>query len=104
MTIVVVGPESLRLGFRSAGAEFITVENSQETLERIEGVRFRRDVGLLLVVSTMAKSIRQELDHMRASQSLPLILEIPDLAESTIVGSELLGSVSRAMGFSHFAS
>jgi len=103
MKIVVIGSESLRLGFHSAGAEFIAVEDPQETLACILDVCSRQEVGLILITTTLAQLLRRNLDHIRSSQSFPLILEIPDLTEPKVERPEVLSSLSRAMGLSRLS-
>ena len=103
MKITVIGQESLRLGFQSAAADFIVVENPPEALQRVQEICSNPRVGIVLITTTLVQPFRKELDHLRSHYSLPLILEIPDLATKDFHGSELHESVSRAMGLSYFS-
>lgn len=98
MTIVVIGPEALRLGFESCGAEFISVETPPEALQRVLESSSQGGVGMLLVASMFAQPIQAELDRIRATRSFPLILEIPDFKVKPREQSEWLSSIAAIFG------
>ena len=98
MRLVVIGPEELKLGFASAGAEFISAETPQEALQCVLRYSSNKEVGMLLITSVFAQPIRADLDRIRATYSLPLILEIPDFEEKPLERAELLSSVATIFG------
>ncbi|HBP90354.1 MAG TPA: hypothetical protein DD706_22000 [Nitrospiraceae bacterium] len=98
MTIVVIGPETLRLGFESGGAEFVSTDTPQEALQRVLESSSKEGVGILLVASMFAQPIQTELDLIRATRPLPLILEIPDFEVKPREQSEWLSSITAIFG------
>lgn len=94
MKLVVIGPEELRLGFASAGAEFVSADTPQEALEMVQKLSSSQEIGMLLITSVFAQHNRPELDRLRATYPLPLILEIPDFEARPLEKSELLSSVA----------
>lgn len=98
MKLVVIGPEELKLGFASAGAEFVSAETPQEALQHVIRHTSKKEVGMLLITAGLARSLREDLDRIRATYALPLILEIPDFEEKPLERAEWLSSVSTLFG------
>ncbi|RKL62620.1 ATP synthase subunit F [Thermoanaerobacteraceae bacterium SP2] len=65
-------------GMRLAGVEGVVVHTREEVLDELKKVKESRDIGILLITELLAEKVQQELDEMKLSSSLPIIIEIPD--------------------------
>ncbi|MDK2879216.1 MAG: V/A-type H+/Na+-transporting ATPase subunit [Thermoanaerobacteraceae bacterium] len=65
-------------GMRLAGVEGVVVHTREEVLNELKKVKESRDIGILLITELLAEKVQQELDEMKLSSSLPIIIEIPD--------------------------
>ncbi|HHW03633.1 MAG TPA: ATP synthase subunit F [Thermoanaerobacterales bacterium] len=65
-------------GMRLAGVEGVVVHTREEVLNELKKVKESRDIGILLITELLAEKVPQELDEMKLSSSLPIIIEIPD--------------------------
>jgi len=77
MRSIVIADEDTALGFRFAGVEGRVVETPAEALEALRECARLADVGLVILTDQIATDIRQAVDDIRFSESLPLIVEIP---------------------------
>ncbi len=98
MRMVVIGPVELHLGFTAAGAECLAADTSQEALQYVIDSSSRSEVGVVLVATTVAAPIRADLDRIRASRPLPLMLEIPDLHTASEAQEEIVTSLMARFG------
>ncbi|HQU29827.1 MAG TPA: V-type ATP synthase subunit F [Nitrospirales bacterium] len=98
MKIVVIGPEALRLGYESGGAEFVSTDTPQEALQQVLESSSKEGVGMLLIASMFAQPIQTDIDRIRATRPLPLILEIPDFEKKPREQSEWLSSIAAIFG------
>jgi len=65
-------------GMRLAGVEGVVVHEREEVLNELKKIKESRDTGILIVTELLAEKVQQELDRMKLSSSLPIIIEIPD--------------------------
>ena len=65
-------------GMRLAGIEGIVVHERQEVLRELKKIKETKDLGILLITELLVERVEPEIDEMRTSKSLPIIVEIPD--------------------------
>jgi V/A-type H+-transporting ATPase subunit F len=65
-------------GMRLSGVEGIVVHEREEILKELAKVKEKRDIGILLITELLAERVQLELNKMKLSRSLPIIVEIPD--------------------------
>jgi V/A-type H+-transporting ATPase subunit F len=65
-------------GMRLSGVEGIVVHKREEILKELVKVKEKRDIGILLITELLAERVQPELNKMKLSHSLPVIVEIPD--------------------------
>ena len=65
-------------GMRLSGVEGVVVHEREEILKELAKVKEKRDVGILLITELLAERVQLELNKMKLSRSLPIIVEIPD--------------------------
>jgi V/A-type H+-transporting ATPase subunit F len=65
-------------GMRLSGVEGVVVHEREEILKELAKVKEKRDVGILLITELLAERVQLELNQMKLSVSLPIIVEIPD--------------------------
>jgi len=65
-------------GMRLSGVEGVVVHEREEILEELAKVKEKRDVGILLITELLAERVQLELNQMKLSLDLPIIVEIPD--------------------------
>jgi len=65
-------------GMRLSGVEGVVVHEREDILKELAKVKEKRDIGILLITELLAERIQLELNEMKLSRSLPIIVEIPD--------------------------
>jgi len=65
-------------GMRLSGVEGVVVHKREEILEELVKVKKKRDIGILIITELLAERVQLELNEMKLSHSLPVIVEIPD--------------------------
>jgi len=65
-------------GMRLSGVEGIVVHEKEEILRELEKINAVDDVGILLITELLAERVQPELNKIKMSQRLPIIVEIPD--------------------------
>ncbi len=65
-------------GMRLSGVEGVVVHEREEILQELEKVKKEQDIGILLITELLMERIQPELDEMKLSSKLPIIVEIPD--------------------------
>jgi V/A-type H+-transporting ATPase subunit F len=65
-------------GMRLSGVEGVVVHEREEILKELAKVKEKRDVGILLITELLAERVQLELNQMKLSVSLPIIVESPD--------------------------
>jgi len=65
-------------GMRLSGVEGVVVHEREEILKELAKVKEKRDIGILLITELLAERVQLELNKMKLSRSLPIIVEIPD--------------------------
>jgi V/A-type H+-transporting ATPase subunit F len=72
----VLGNADAVLGFSLAGVEGAAVASPPEALVKLEELRRRGDVGLVLVTSDLARQMHRQLGAFGAASTLPIVLEV----------------------------
>jgi len=65
-------------GMRLSGVEGVVVHEKEDILIELAKVKEKRDVGILFITELLAERVQLELNEMKLSRSLPIIVEIPD--------------------------
>jgi V/A-type H+-transporting ATPase subunit F len=65
-------------GMRLAGIEGVVVHEREEILKELEKVKEEREVGILLVTELLVERVQPEINDLKLSRNLPIIVEIPD--------------------------
>jgi len=65
-------------GMRLSGVEGVVVHEREEILKELVKVKKRRDIGILIITELLAERVQLELNEMKLSHGLPIIVEIPD--------------------------
>jgi len=65
-------------GMRLSGVEGVVVHEKEDILKELAKVKEKRDIGILLITELLAERVQLELNEMKLSRSLPIIVEIPD--------------------------
>ena len=65
-------------GMRLSGVEGVVVHEREEILKELAKVKGKRDIGILIITELLAERVQLELNEMKLSHSLPIIVEIPD--------------------------
>lgn len=65
-------------GMRLSGVEGVVVHKREEILKELAKVKEKRDIGILFITELLVERVQQELNEMKVSQNLPIIVEIPD--------------------------
>jgi V/A-type H+-transporting ATPase subunit F len=88
------------LAFALAGLPGGAAQTPAETRQLMVRGRGEPGVGLILITQRLAQEIQGEVDAARREGTLPLILEIPDLAGPVPGAPPLLARLRALMGFS----
>lgn len=65
-------------GMRLAGVEGIVVHEREEILRELEKIKRKKDLGILLITELLLEKVQSEINEMKLSRNLPIIVEIPD--------------------------
>jgi V/A-type H+-transporting ATPase subunit F len=65
-------------GMRLSGVEGVVVHEREEILKELAKVKKKRDIGIILITELLAERVKLELDEIKISSILPIIVEIPD--------------------------
>jgi V/A-type H+-transporting ATPase subunit F len=65
-------------GMRLAGIEGVVVHEREEILKELEKVKEEREVGILLITELLVERVQSEINDLKLSRNLPIIVEIPD--------------------------
>ena len=65
-------------GMRLSGVDGVVVHEREEILKELEQVKEDRDIGILLITELLVERVQLEINEMKLSSNLPIIIEIPD--------------------------
>ena len=65
-------------GMRLSGVEGVVVHEREEILKELEKVKKDQEIGILLITELLVKRVQDEINEMKLSSKLPIIVEIPD--------------------------
>ena len=77
MKFYCIADEDTVRGFRLAGVQGEGVSAPAEAVAAIRLAARRKDLGVLIVTQAVAAQAREEVDAIRMTQSVPLVVEIP---------------------------
>jgi len=63
---------------RLSGIEGVVVHEREEILKELEKVKEEQEFGILLITELLVERVQTELNKMKLSSRLPIIVEIPD--------------------------
>lgn len=86
------------VGLQMAGVNGKIVSTKEEVLSSINDIIAKKDVGILLLTEKLSALIPEELDEIKLSTRLPLIVEIPDRHGSTKSEDSILRYVTESIG------
>ena len=93
----VIGNENCVLGFGLVGVEGQVVRSKAEMEQALATSLADARIGILLISSDAAALAPEQVDHLKVSSMLPLVVEIP--AQGAVgAGSSLRDFVQRAVG------
>ena len=73
---LVIADEDTVLGFKCAGVPGIVATSRPEALRALQEARERK-VGIIILTEEVALMARAEVDEVRFSKTLPMVVEIP---------------------------
>ena len=85
-------------GMRLAGIEGIVVHERQEILRELQKIKETKDLGILLITELLVERVQPEIDEMRTSKDLPIIVEIPDRHGSRRQADTLSRTIRESIG------
>jgi V/A-type H+-transporting ATPase subunit F len=65
-------------GMRLSGVEGVVVHEREEILRELEKAKEDQEIGILLITELLVERVQAELNEMKLSSKLPIIVEIPD--------------------------
>ena len=89
--------EDTLTGLRLAGVDGCLIRSEEDLLEKLQTVRARSDIAVLLVTRTLALRYPKEILLLKKDPSL-LITEIPDMEHPTVSGDGITSYVRDAVG------
>ena len=89
--------EDTLTGLRLAGVDGCLIRTEEDLLQRLQEVRARQDIAVLLVTRTLSLRFPQDILQMKKDPSL-LITEIPDMEHPTVSGDGITRYVRDAIG------
>lgn len=89
--------EDTLTGLRLAGVEGCLIRSADDLQQRLQIVRTRQDIAVLLVTRTLSLRYPQEILQMKKDPSL-LITEIPDMDHPAVSGDGITRYVRDAIG------
>ena len=85
-------------GMRLAGIEGVVVHEKKEILGELEKVKNNKDFGIILITELLVERVQSEIDEMKISKNLPIIVEIPDRHGSRRSSDILTRSIRESIG------
>ena len=89
----VIADEDTLLGFRCAGLSGRAVSAGEEAVEALREAR-EKNAGIVIVTEEVAAMIGAEIDALRFSDELPMVVEVPG-AQGPMPGRRSLSEVIR---------
>lgn len=65
-------------GLRLAGVEGKVIDNRDAFASVLKKISSNRDIGIILINQSLSKICSEEISEFRKSNSLPVLVEIPD--------------------------
>lgn len=86
------------VGLKIAGVEGRVVRKREEALEVLEKLLKNKEINIIIVTEKVVELIPDELNKIKLSKFLPLVVEIPDRHGSKKGEDYLLNYVKEAIG------
>jgi V/A-type H+/Na+-transporting ATPase subunit F len=78
MSIAVIADPDTVIGFKLGGVkEGYPVEDMKEAEDTLKEV-FKKDISIIITTEKIGDSLRETIDRLASSSTLPMIIEIPD--------------------------
>jgi len=95
--LYVIGDEDTVVGFRMAGVDGVVVENAEEASRALQ--QAEREVEVVVIVpEQVAAWVRPDIDRIRYSDDMPLVVEVPGPGGPTGEAPSLYRLVREAVG------
>ncbi len=85
-------------GMRLAGVEGVVVHEREEILKELEKIKEKEDLGILLITELLVERVQEEINEIKLSVKLPIVVEIPDRHGSRRPPDVLTGFIRDSIG------
>ncbi len=85
-------------GMRLAGVEGVVVHEREDILRELEKIKEKEDLGILLITELLAERVQAEINEIKLSVKLPIVVEIPDRHGSRRPSDVLTGFIRDSIG------
>ena len=89
-----------KIGMRLSGIDGVVVDNSDQAKEAMQGLLSDKTIGIILVTEKVGVMLREYVDMLKMSLSVPLIVEIPDRHGTMRQENSITKYVREAIGVS----
>lgn len=97
--LLVIGDESLAIGFKLAGVENVIQTTKEEFQRHLETALSNKEFGIIVVNELMFNDIEWRLKKKIDASPYPIIVAVPDINGAKIEGGEdIQVLVKRALG------
>jgi V/A-type H+/Na+-transporting ATPase subunit F len=66
------------VGMRLAGVKGTIVNDKKEAEKLLESLLKNKNIGIVLITERLAEGMREKIDYIKIKRDLPLLVEIPD--------------------------
>ena len=98
MKMVFLGDRETHLLFSLEGMECRIVEKPEEAVEEIKKIKKTKAYGLLIVTQQVALWAIDQVNQLRFSKELPLVIDIPSAQGEIDTGKKLSDYIREAVG------
>lgn len=87
-----------QIGMRLAGIMGTVVHEAEEVVRELESALNNKDIGIILVTEKIASLARDEVNRIKLTVDVPLIVEIPDRHGSVMERDRITRYIKEAIG------
>ncbi len=98
MKTIFFGDSETSLFFELQGIETRVVNNEAEFIDEFRKIRRQKTYGLLIVTAEVASFAKSQIDSIRFSKELPIIVEVSSLKGDVHTGKNLSNYIQEAIG------
>lgn len=95
---LVIGDESIAIGFRIAGVEHVIQTSKENFQQHLEAALNNKEFGVIIVNEIMFGNIDWKLRKHIDAHPYPIIVPVPDLSGARGEGEDIHELVKRALG------